>query len=477
MRRADYSNDKLTSGTAERDEANAPGALTTRRALIAGAMAGLAGLVADSVISAQPAGAANGNAVLLGTQNSASATTEVDTTSGCGLKGITLDTSAGWSGVFGQGGTYGVYGEGASYGVFGTDTTLSAIAVGASIMNASNGSTALQAETAGTGSAVEATITNTANSSPAVSATTTGTGNAVEATIDNTANSSPAVSATTNGTDGVCLYGNATGDGGIGVEGTGVYGLFGLGGTAGVHGAGAGYGVYGAGGTYGLYGTDEGSLNNIAVAASLTNSSNASTALQAQTEGSGSAVDATIDNTANSSPAVSASTNGTNGVGVSGNATGTGSVGVSGTASSTGLQGTGDTCGVLGTGGTHGDYGVSTKAGGRGTTGRGTNGATGLYGLSDKGTGVLAKSTSGDALKVVGKVAFSRSGLVTVAAKKKSVKVTLAGVATSSMILATLQSDAGEVAVANAVAASGYFTINLTAAHSSSVKVAWFVIG
>ncbi|MGA3354971.1 MAG: hypothetical protein ABSD85_17590 [Acidimicrobiales bacterium] len=91
--------------------------------------------------------------------------------------------------------------------------------------------------------------------------------------------------------------------------------------------------------------------------------------------------------------------------------------------------------------------------------------------------GVFAKSTSGVAIKVVGKVAFSRSGLVTVAAKKKSVKVTLGGVTTSSVILATLRSDAGDLAVANAVPASGYFTINLTGAHSSSVKVAWFVIG
>ena len=89
---------------------------------------------------------------------------------------------------------------------------------------------------------------------------------------------------------------------------------------------------------------------------------------------------------------------------------------------------------------------------------------------------MLAKSTSGDALQVVGKVAFLRSGVSTVAAKKKSLKVTLAGVTTSSMILATLQSDAGEVAVANAVPGSGSFTINLTAAHPSPVKVAWFVL-
>jgi hypothetical protein len=64
-----------------------------------------------------------------------------------------------------------------------------------------------------------------------------------------------------------------------------------------------------------------------------------------------------------------------------------------------------------------------------------------------------------------------------VAASKKSVSLTSAGVTSSSMILATPQTAAGAIAVANAVPASGSFTINLTAAPTSSVKVAWFVIG
>jgi len=53
----------------------------------------------------------------------------------------------------------------------------------------------------------------------------------------------------------------------------------------------------------------------------------------------------------------------------------------------------------------------------------------------------------------------------------------LAGVAASSTILATLQTDAGAVAVANAVPATGSFTIKLTAAPTKSVKVAWMVLG
>ena len=59
------------------------------------------------------------------------------------------------------------------------------------------------------------------------------------------------------------------------------------------------------------------------VSASLTNPSNPSTALQAQTAGTGRAIEATIDNTSNASPAVSATTNGT-GAGVSASTTGTG---------------------------------------------------------------------------------------------------------------------------------------------------------
>ena len=276
--------------------------------VIIGAAAGLAGLVADSVISTEPAGAASGDTVLLGNSNSSSATTEITTTSGDGLQGSTSDNYS--YGVYGEntgvnGTGAGVYGTGNTYGVYGSG-----------------------------------------------------------------------------GTDGIGVYGSG-----------GTFGVFAIGGT---------YGVNGQGPT-GVYGYSY-----------------------------------------------------TGGIGVEGTATG-GGVGVFGTAH-TGVSG------------------ESKTPGGHGTKGQGTNGATGVYGVSDKGTGVLAKSTSGDALQVVGKVAFSRSGVSTVAAKKKSLKVTLAGVTTSSMILATLQSDAGEVAVANAVPGSGSFTINLTAAHPSPVKVAWFVL-
>ncbi len=286
MRRANCNNDEMAGGTEERDEADPPGALTTRRAVIVGAAAGLAGLVADSVMSARPAGAANGDAVLLGSANYASETTSVSTTLGPGL---TVNTSDYAAGVLAAGKVAGV---------------------------------------AGTG------------------------------------------------------YNGVVGTGGThGVYGTGEYGVYGISSSSG------GYGVYG----YSVHGT-----------------------------------------------------------GVEGQTNAKGQSGVSGIDLST--------------------------HGGHGTYGRSTHG-TGAYGHSDTGTGVYAGSTSGHALKVVGKVAFSRSGRSTVAAENTSVVVTLAGVTASSMILATLQSDAGAIAVANAVPGAGSFTINLTAAPSSAVKVAWFVIG
>jgi hypothetical protein len=245
--------------------------------------------------------------------------------------------------------------------------------------------------------------------------------------------------------DGKSLYGvqgqdNSTG-GGIGVLGQSTNGtaVYGIGPT----------GVLGSGTDYGVYGSDEGAFSNIAVAASLTNPANAAPALKAETGGRGNAVEATINNTANPSAAVSATTNGT-GNAVSGSIT---------NAANTQSA-------VVG----------STNGRGFGTKGQGTNGATGVYGESDTGTGVAATSMSGDALHVVGRVAFSTSGLTTVAANKKTVNV-IASVTTSSIILATLQTDVGSIAVANAVPASGSFRINLTAAPSRPVKVAWFVIG
>ena len=111
----------------------------------------------------------------------------------------------------------------------------------------------------------------------------------------------------------------------------------------------------------------------------------------------------------------------------------------------------------------------------------GVQAAGDTYGSPARATRALAstpQSTSGNALQVVGKVAFSTSGvLASVPKGGKSVKVNLARATTASLVLTTIQGAAGTIAVANAVPAKNSFSINLTGAAPSALKVAWFVIG
>jgi uncharacterized metal-binding protein len=100
----------------------------------------------------------------------------------------------------------------------------------------------------------------------------------------------------------------------------------------------------------------------------------------------------------------------------------------------------------------------------------------GVAGESDSGIGVFALSTSGTALFVNGPVSFTMSGVATVPAHTTKVTVTLAGVTTASLILATAQAVAAKVAVEAAVPGSGSFTITLTKAPTVALPVAWFVL-
>ena len=95
-----------------------------RRALMLGAAAGVG--AAASLAAKPEIAAANGTPVELGESNSATATTEVTTTSGNGLMGQTTDN--GQSGVYGvddsSAGGYGVYGtSNEGTGVYGSATT------------------------------------------------------------------------------------------------------------------------------------------------------------------------------------------------------------------------------------------------------------------------------------------------------------------------------------------------------------------
>jgi hypothetical protein len=147
--------------------------------------------------------------------------------------------------------------------------------------------------------------------------------------------------------------------------------------------------------------------------------------------------------------------------------------------SSTGVYGEGDT-GVWGFGG----WGVFGASDATGTGVYGFSGATvpaapahtGVFGYSDSGYGVYARAATGTALYVNGKANFSRSGKVAITAGHSSVSKSLAGVTTSSLIIAVVQTlKAGYYLVA-AVPAAGKFTVYLNKAATATMYVAYFVV-
>jgi hypothetical protein len=174
-------------------------------------------------------------------------------------------------------------------------------------------------------------------------------------------------------------------------------------------------------------------------------------------------------------------------------------VGVWGQSGSDGVWGTGDRNGVVGrtlNDAASGVYGEN-QGNGYGVAGRANTG-TGVFADTQSGTSLLATAVggtaidastgaggtsiktkapnSGTALSVTGKAKFSRSGVVTIAAGSASAPVTLAGVNSNSMILATSQQTPGP-AVKAAVPGSGSFTIYLTAnAPAGGLKVAYLVL-
>jgi hypothetical protein len=126
-----------------------------------------------------------------------------------------------------------------------------------------------------------------------------------------------------------------------------------------------------------------------------------------------------------------------------------------------------------------GVFGLCSTSGQSGVFGKDTSsgGGHGVYGSSADGVGVLAESSSGTALSVQGTVSFSRSGMATVPAGKATLQVDIDGLTTSSLVLATVQQLEKGVHLAAAVPAPGSFTVHLTAAPTTALNVAWFVIG
>lgn len=136
--------------------------------------------------------------------------------------------------------------------------------------------------------------------------------------------------------------------------------------------------------------------------------------------------------------------------------------------------------GIVGQGSTAGQSGVAgidqtPTTGGHGLFGQSQHG-DGLYATSPNGVAVRGQSAHGLALQVQGKAKFSHSGVATVASGHSSVTVSLPGVTSSNIVLATIQNPSGTISVAGAHAGSGSFTITLTGSAGSSIKVGWMVI-
>jgi hypothetical protein len=158
-----------------------------------------------------------------------------------------------------------------------------------------------------------------------------------------------------------------------------------------------------------------------------------------------------------------------------------GNVGVTGSGTLNGVIGLTDTgTGVFGVNTGLTGIGVEgeTDGTGSGVYGDAPTQGVGVFGDTQDGIGMEARATgTGTALKVVGKATFSRSGLASVPAGAKQVKVTMAGVTKASMILATVQQSGG-FSVVDAVPAAGSFTIAINKAPVSgtTVKVAFMVL-
>ena len=140
--------------------------------------------------------------------------------------------------------------------------------------------------------------------------------------------------------------------------------------------------------------------------------------------------------------------------------------------------------GVRGVGLGSGAFGVFGEVTTPGSTGvMGGNGSTsgqGVWAWADSGAdAIFAQNDSvGNAVRVSGKVALSRSGTATVRKGKTSVKVTGTAVDDTTRAIATLQQHRKGVGVAAAVpnATTDTITIYLTAPAPSATKVTWMLL-
>lgn len=116
---------------------------------------------------------------------------------------------------------------------------------------------------------------------------------------------------------------------------------------------------------------------------------------------------------------------------------------------------------------------------GTGSIGVSGRGSIGVFGQSTNSSfpGVVANgaTASSPALEVNGKVKFNRAGRKTIGAGKSTLVVNMAGVTSTSKVLAVLNSNRSSRYVRAVVPAAGKFTIYLNSSVSSSTYVAYFV--
>jgi hypothetical protein len=232
-------------------------------------------------------------------------------------------------------------------------------------------------------------------------------------------------------------------------------------------------GVNGHGADIGVLGTDNGTGTGVGVLGTVTNPDNSQPAVYGFTQGTGPGVQGESDGPG---PGILGTDNGTgSGHAVLGELTNPvntkAAIYGSTVGSGAGVEGDSNGAGP-------GVFGFS-EGTGPGVRGSSIGSNPGVEGQSSGiGPGVLALNDgSGPALEVQGPATFSRSGLATIEAKKRSVTVSFPGVTSTSMVLATLQTMAKGIGVAAAVPDTDSFTIKLTKAPKIEVVVAWFVLG
>lgn len=83
----------------------------------------------------------------------------------------------------------------------------------------------------------------------------------------------------------------------------------------------------------------------------------------------------------------------------------------------------------------------------------------------------------GTALHVNGKASFSRSGVLSIAVGKSSIGKSVAGLTSTSLVFAVVQTGDGTAWVRKVAPASGKFTVYLNRTLATASTVAWIALG